>query len=397
MARPRTPIGTYGKINARRVGKTWEASTRFRTRRGTLERVKRSGPTKTAAENNLKTACAQLAKEAVSGRITWDVRFKVVAEKWMEAMNLECELGTRSPNTISAYRTGLRHILPSFAELQMVEVDVPCCDDFLQAKRKAGMRYDLAVSVRNTLSCICAYAVRHGALTTNPVRDTTRLSRGEADIKTIRALTADERADLFAKLDADQEALRHDLPDLLRGMLATALRISEIIACSGKDVSRDPNTGRTRLVADHRLVRMKGRGVVRRRRSATSTKGGGQVFLLPEWAGPSFAARKLAAGPDGPLFPNPHGQGWRDPKGYLLEVLRDALDRAGYGWVTSHVMRKTVATESDRAGIAVEDTAAQLGQKSTATTKGHYIEPRADPSGRVVAVLDGMWDQQSGT
>jgi len=51
---------------------------------------------------------------------------------------------------------------------------------------------------------------------------------------------------------------------------------------------------------------------------------------------------------DEPVFANSLG-GLRDPKNTRRDVGR-ALDRADFGWVTSHSFRKTTATILDQAG-----------------------------------------------
>jgi integrase len=231
-------------------------------------------------------------------------------------------------------------------------------------------------------------------MSANPVRDVTRVVRGENDVKEVRALTFEERTDLFAKLDADPKAVQYELPDLLRGMLATGLRIGELVATIGDDFSKDPRSGKPVLRADWRIVRVTGVGLVRKRRT-NSGKGVGQRLLLPSWAVPMFTARKLASGGDGPLFPHVVTREWRDPGGALQRQLRDALDRAGYTWVTSHVMRKTVANVLDQAGVDTGLVAAQLGQRSKEITERHYIERRVSTDG-AEQVLETMWAQAEG-
>lgn len=397
MARPRTPIGAYGKITTKRHGKGWLASTRFRNARGQLPRVKRTGPTKTAAENRLKEALTVLIAEATSGRISRNTRFKRVAELWYEEAEVELNLGLKSPNTLSSYRTGLGHILPSLGELCMYEVDTPTCNHFMLAKRKAGMKFSLASTVRSVLSSVCGYAARNGALDANPVRDIARLRRAEDEVKEVRALTTKERDDLFAKLDQDPDAVRIDIPDMLRGLLSVGCRISELLACTGDDLTRDPRIDRLVLVLDYRIVRMPGQGLVRRRRTDTSTKGGGQTLIVARWAEKMLTERKLASGGKGPLFPNPHRGGWRDPNGNTMNQLRAAMDQAGYEWVGSHDMRRHVANEGGLAGKPVEEIAAQVGHKDTSITRKHYIERRTTNEA-MLDVMDGFFPtEESGS
>jgi integrase len=60
-----------------------------------------------------------------------------------------------------------------------------------------------------------------------------------------------------------------------------------------------------------------------------------------------------------PVFSNSLG-GLRDPKNTRRDV-REAVDRAGLNWVTSHSLRKTTATMLDEAGLSARVIADQLG------------------------------------
>jgi integrase len=401
MARPRTEIGTYGRIHTRQVSPhTWEARARFRGADGRLKPVKRSGPTKTQAENKLKKALLEMARSLNDSTINRDTKFKVLGEAWYAEVKAEVANGAKSPNSLQNYRGILtNHLYPALEELAAFEVTVTRCDELLKEKRAAGYKYDALVGIKSVLSNVCGFAIRHKAMSTNPARDVARLTRGDADTKEVRSLSGEQRDEALAALDADPWAVERDVPDVMRGLLATAVRISELLACTGDDVVKD-GKGRLVLVVDHRIVRETGVGLVRRRRSDVSSKGGGQRLILPSWAVPLFTARKLASGGSGPLFPNPFAGGWRDPSGPTAKVLRKVLDDAGFDWVTSHVFgRKTVITEMDRAGMAPDVIKAQSGHRTFKTTEKHYIERRASNDG-ALGVLESLAPsvrEQSGT
>jgi integrase len=399
MGRPRTEIGTYGRIHTKRISPhTWEARARFRFADGHLRPGKRSGPTKTQAENKLKKALLELAQSLNDAAINRTTKFQALGEKWYAEIEAEVKNGNKSPNSLKGYRSILnKHLYPALGELAAFEVTVTRCDELLKEKRAAGYKYDALSSMRTVLSNVCGFAIRHKAMSANPTRDISRLTRGDSDAKEIRALSAEQRSVVLAALDADDWAVERDVPDLMRGLLATAVRISELLGCTGDDVLRDTK-GRLVLVVDYRIVRESGVGLVRRRRSDVSSKGGGQRLLLPSWSWPMFTARKLASGGAGPLFPNPFGGGWRDPSGATARVLRKTLDDAGFDWVTSHVFgRKTVLTEMDRAGMAPDVIKAQSGHRTFKTTERHYLEKRASNDGGL-GVLESLAPRgQSGT
>jgi integrase len=90
----------------------------------------------------------------------------------------------------------------------------------------------------------------------------------------------------------------------------------------------------------------------------------------------------------GPVFPAPQG-GLRDPSNTQAD-LRHALANAGYGWATSHTIRKTVATLMDEAGLSPRATADQLGHAKPSMTQDVYMGRKIAFTGAadVLAPLD---------
>jgi integrase len=80
-------------------------------------------------------------------------------------------------------------------------------------------------------------------------------------------------------------------------------------------------------------------------------------------------------GPAGVIFTSPNGL-IRDPSNTQAD-LRQALDRAGYPWVSSHVFRKTVASRLDDEGYGIRHIADQLGHSRPSTTLDYYHGRRA--------------------
>jgi integrase len=170
-------------------------------------------------------------------------------------------------------------------------------------------------------------------------------------------------------------------------MLATGCRIGEVLAIMPEDV--DP-TERT-VTIGHHLVRVKGRGIVR----MAKRKGRGRALVLrvPEWSVPMWRARKLASG-GRPLFPS-WGGGWLDPSN-VTKRIRTACDAVGYGWVHSHVLRKTVGTHLDSRGRSSSEIADQLGNTPRVVDK-HYRSPRVANDGLADALESIMDTDDTGT
>jgi hypothetical protein len=94
MARPRTPIGTFGEIEFKKLPNgTIRARTRFRDHDGQLRHIEASGDTRTRAEHRLKEKLA--ARNGYStgfGELTPDSPFSQLVEIWLEDLDLEGKL-----------------------------------------------------------------------------------------------------------------------------------------------------------------------------------------------------------------------------------------------------------------------------------------------------------------
>ncbi len=394
MGRPPMPIGSHGKIHTKQLpNKVWEASARFRDHDGTTPRVRRTGRTKTAAENALKKKLVALVTEIRGKEINLDTRFRTIIDLWIEEIELAAQLGDMAEGSVRQFKSYIKNwIKPAFGALQMRELSVLGFESLVDRARDKKS-YDTASSIKAVLSLICDYAVRHKALDTNLVRAMKRLSRG--DQKEVRALDMNERADLLEKLEKLGQARRTDslgrdlglrgkvwtdLPDVVRFLLATGVRIGELAAVIGDNVDVAAKTVRI----EAHIVRKQGVGLVRER----YRKGSRNILLLqvPTWIMPILIRRKLASGGQGPLFSS-WSDTWQDHE-LLGKRFREAFDEIGYGWVTSHNFRKTVAAVLDEAGLDSGVVADQLGN-TRAVAERHYIPPKAaNPAS--AAALEGM-------
>jgi len=197
-----------------------------------------------------------------------------------------------------------------------------------------------------------------GAIRSNPTRDASPI---EGQKKEIRALTADERSELMGKLDADEVAQSHDIPDLVAFLLGTGCRIGEAIAAEAAAVDWDART----IAISANIVRVRGVGLVRHSGKTFAAR---RVLPLPNFLVEMLDVRGLRdAAAETLLFPNTQG-GWRDPHNTGAR-LRDAVRRAGYGWVTSHVFRKTAITVLDQAGLSPRAIAGHSGHSRPSITQ----------------------------
>lgn len=396
MARRPMPVGTYGKINSRKAGKQWVADTRYRDRTGELRRMERTGRTKTDAEHRLKVDLGKVCEEIRGTTISGDTRLKRVAELWLQSIREETAAGAFAANTPRNYGSYVNNwIVPAMGSLVIgSEVTVAACEGLVK-KVRAKKSLDAAKSCRSVLSSICGFAVRHGAMSVNPVKSIDKLRAGENDRKEIVAMSKEQRVDLREKLQVFAQAKQTDkrgrgigrrgqvwldLPDLVDAMLATGVRIGEIMAVSGDDV----DIHNRKVSFNHHIERVPGKGLVRKK----GRKGNepGVTLIVPEWSMAMWRRRKLASG-GGPLFATWNGL-LLDPS-TLIHRIREALDACGYDWVTSHVWRKTVSDVMQEAGLPTNAIADQLGNSERVVQK-HY-RPIRSVNPAAAAALETMF------
>jgi integrase len=382
MARPRLRAGTHGNIRVYREDKTWIATTRVRDMDGRVREVERQGTSRQSASANLQDALD--SRPGFGGsELTGDSRLSDVADRWLAEMEAEVDDGKGSPSTTRVYRGVLRkHIKPAIGELQVREATTARLNSFLRLFRNENGPA-LSKTVRTVLSGVAGFAVREGVIAVNPMRDVARIHGGVR--KQARALTDAERERWIAAMEDDEVAVRHDLPDLTRFLLSTGCRIGEALALEWDSVDLDNK----QVSIDWTITRLEnGGGLVR---GSTKTAAGHRTLPLASWSVDMLRGRRARSRGVGPVFPHTRVQrssrvegGWRDPSN-TARALREARDRAGFGWVTSHAFRKTVATILHDSGLAPREIADQLGHANLRTLD-HYIGRRSVTSATAAAL-----------
>jgi hypothetical protein len=258
MARPQLPIGTHGEISyhVARSG-SHIARTFYRDTDGVTRQVQRTGPTPAAARNNLLSSLQERRHNSGGSGLSADSSFREAADLWLAGVVQAADVGDLSPNTAQLYTLQLRnHVLPALGSLRLREIGVGRLDDFLRRlQRSSGVA--TTKTCRTVVSGVMGLAVRHESVQYNPAREVSRIRGGRRRVP--RALTRDERDRWLAALDADPQAVRKDLPDLTRWMLATGVRIGEALAVSWSEVDLDARS----VEIDWKLVRIKGEGLRR--------------------------------------------------------------------------------------------------------------------------------------
>ncbi|WP_336157672.1 tyrosine-type recombinase/integrase [Amycolatopsis sp. VC5-11] len=385
MARPPLEIGTHGKIRFEDTAKGVRARTSYRGYDGKVRDIERTGPSRPKAERALKKAVNEALKAPGGGDIDRNTKFSVAAEKWLVRQEQRVDAGERAPGTLDNYRSMLKnHVLPAFGELRLYEVTVPRLSAFLpavQAKSSAAH----ARTARAVVGGVLAYAAQEGAIGANPIRDAGRIEGGKR--KKPRGLAPAERKALLEKFEADKKAAAKDLPDLMRFMLATGVRIGEALAVFWEDVDLERRT----VLVDWKVVRIRGVGL--RRVQQLKTDDGDRKLPLPEWAVSMLRERWRIAQEDGrerasAVFPDSLG-GLRDPSNTRRDI-RNARGTDEFAWVKSHAFRKTTATVLDDAKASSRQIADQLGHSKPSMTQDVYMD-RTTVSPENAVALESMW------
>jgi integrase len=208
-----------------------------------------------------------------------------------------------------------------------------------------------------------ALAARHDAADYNPVR---KVSAIPSKRSPARSLSLDEVRTLRAALRRNPVARARDLPALVDFMLATGLRIGEVLALTWDALNLEAATVEVRGT----VVRRPGSGglYVQER---PKTKTGWRTLHLPDWLVASLTERDRVVNEWHVVFPSQQGK-LRD-RSNISSDLCEALDPLGYGWVTSHTFRKTAAALLNDGGLTVRQMADQLGHSRISITQDVYF------------------------
>ena len=365
MARPPLDLGTHGKFRTYQAGAVWRSRCYVRDYDGVVRECERTGRSGAAAERALGKALRDRARIDANTEISGDTKLAAVAEVWW----VDFQRKDRSPTTLQAYRDRIdKQIIPAIGNVRVREASVGLVDRHLQAVQiKHGPA--LAKQTKTVLGQICALAVRHDAISTNPARETSSISTKPK--KAPRSFTEPQALQLLALLTYDLQAIARDVPPFVATMLATGLRIGEVCGVLWRSVDLDAGM----LTVEATVVRLRGKGLYRKPEPKSSASH--RALKLPEWCIAMLRARveTLGIDPDAPVFPSPRGV-LRDPSNTNAD-LRDAFDKAGFEWATSHVLRKTVASVLDSSGLSAREIADQLGHARPSITLDRYMGRKA--------------------
>lgn len=405
------PVGRPGSFSYRKLApKHWQARCRFRDLDGVTRQVAAQGDTKTRAELALWAKLRDRGAEDLSA-LQANSTFADAAALWLVKIATK-----RRGSTYDTYRRWLdNRVIPDIGGLRLRECTFGRLDAYmtrLAAQRTVTgeHRYkpNTLRSIRKVIAGPLTLAVKHKALTANPVKDMDHI---EGQGCPPRALTIEERRRLrawlrssnndLAERAAQEAARRHDLPDLVDFMLGTGVRVGEALAVrwcdidlEGIPIANPDGTLRLAPIAtvSGNIVREKGKGLVRH---AGKTAKAIRTFELPRFVAEMLVRRRpegLPVDSTVPVFPvmGRGGLTWKDPNN-TQTYIRRMRDAIGWSWMTSHNWRETAITIwSDSAEMPDRATSDLAGHADINFTKKTYVG-RGELHPQAAAVQDAAY------
>jgi integrase len=386
-----------------------QARTLLRDFDGRVRLVSKNGRSRAAAERALKVELTNRQTPGGSGAIAASTHIADLAQLWLDSPH------GWSTGTERTYRSVIRNqVVPALGELRLREVTAGVVS---RALRTISDRHgpSAAKSAKACLSGIFGLAIEDGAVSVNPVRDSS--ARISVSRKSPRALTPEEATVLTRGLRANDRAVALDIPDLVDWMLATGARIGEALALRhGANGDGKPllDLEAKTWEVNATVVRVPRQGLIVQPRPKTAA--GWRVIAVPDFA--VAMVRGRAGNGGGIVFCSPLASTLRDPSNASgdLRQLLDSIDCAvcagrgfqlgadgsfktgtrgqrlrcadgPWSWVTSHVFHSTVATRLDEAGFTPRQVADQLGHANPSMTLDVYFGRRV-VSAAAAKVLD---------
>lgn len=364
MARPRLPLGTLGNITVTDEpdgNGMYRAKANYRRSNGTLGQVARYRKSKIKAKLAVQAAFEQL-DDAGRATISPDMRMRQLADLFIQE-----KTERRAPGTVQTYQNAIdAHIKPGLGDLSIREAgNVQRLNDFITRVAKDN-GHGAAKNCRSVLSGMMALAVRNGVLERNPVRDVERIEKpGKPGSKPI---PPEKLGAFLHAVECDERMKGSDYADVFRVMAGTGMRMGEQLGLTWDVIDFDK--GVVHIVQQAKYI--KGKGAVLQR--FPKTHAGRRTISVPVSVMSVLRERRKRGLPSelGLVFVNADG-GVVDPNN-VERALRERRDDLGFPGVTSHSLRKCVATMLDEAGMSARAIADYLGHRRPSMTQDVYMQ-----------------------
>jgi integrase len=384
VARERLIVGTYGEIScSQQATGSWQARARYCDLDGVVRQYRKSGETKNKAKANLKAFFGEHTGTFGDGVLAPDDTVEHLLDFWFERM--ERAEGSPSSETLGHYRSHIRWVLDSdktdnpLGAYQLRHVRPVIIQAALDS---SGVSADMRKRIRSVLVRAFDLAIFHEAINGNPattvpsvpVPREKKKPVSAQDLDAVRAVVRE-----WANAEKRNGPKSIDLPDIVEMLVATGMRIGELLALRWSDIELTPPPSRRDDKGWFPWLMVTGQITSKGKRvDYGKTDAAIRPIALPDWAAALLRRRKVAQTPNDldAVFVTRNNT-WHYPTNIQgrLRHIRLLDDYAGLSVlqdVTPHSFRRTVATEIDEVYDA-EAAKNQLGHTSTTVTERHYI------------------------
>lgn len=349
MVRDPLPIGSHGKIMARRIKpKRWMARVYFRDSAGVRREVTAQGPTRAAAEHRVKLKLSNLP--VAGAELSSATTLREALERWVSGLDEGLAL-----NTLRNYKLWAERLSRNLGSLQLRELTAGALDAYLAGIDLPSVRYNQRLTLKMALD----EAVRLGALPHNPVLATRPVKTKK---KEVRALDLEQVKVLRSLVAALEPTPTYDgwMPDLVDVLLGTGCRWGEGAGIRWQDADLEAGT-----------VTICGTLVQKAGWQADTKTHEVRTLQVPPFV-LEVLRRRHSEAREGAVFVFEQGG-----KSLAYNSARNLLMRALKGsdleWVTWHVLRKTTATFLDEK-LGIAEASLQLGHASEEMTRTTYVQ-----------------------
>jgi len=389
VARPRTPVGTFGKITiTQSESGRFRARARFRDHAGRRRQIEAAGSSAAHAERRLKKKVNEAMAEATgSAELTADSPFTHLVTAWLQSLDDSKRLAA---STRYRYERDMRTlVLPALESFTLREITVGKVDRLLKELYKRS--YDRAQKAKVVLNLAFRLAVRWEAIDRNPVTGVDTLHKPAHQASALSLETVQVVRVMVAAWEEHAIGRPGPKPDgqvgtVIETMLGTSARIGEVLALRRCDVD---------LAASPPTVRIAGTIISLDtgptfRQDHPKTNKSRRTVTIPAFAATALARRIATIGDVEPehliFFTRNHTP---ITTNNFRRTLRNVLKKSAAAGVTPHAFRRTVATTIDRAD-GIDLAAELLGHTSTEITRVHYIEPNDIVNPKTADILERM-------
>jgi integrase len=375
MSRPPLPVGTYGEIRCYRLGpERFRAIANYRDYDGVTRPVERVGKSEAKAKARLKEAFRDRARQSGGDEIHGRTKLSVVADLWLRDVD---ESGKAS-RTKQTYRESWeRDLAKAVGALQVREMTVPMVDRVLRGIRDSTGSGS-AKHAKVVLGGLLGMAVRHGVLSSNPVREVAlgaARTAGRQDDDFV--VTQADLPELRAFMRGSKRAGRADLVDVIDLLSVLGCRVGELLALDWSRV----DFGRGLVKIEGTVIRAAGEGLFVQRH--TKTAAGMRTLHLPSWALEVLRGRAAEATSQW-VFPSSTGT-LRDPEN-LRSQIRKVVAGTRWEGLHPHAFRHLVATMLDEAGLTARQIADYLGHEQVSMTQDVYMTRKSSGASAAAAL-----------